>query len=297
MAMLVIVAPPCRSEATVKMIGKARMIMGFYVPSITETASLSDIQVTLNFWVKDFMTEEARKIGIEITDSRAILFDSMTDMKEAAHRGELDIVIAPPLLLALNFKRDELKDGFTGMLEGGRPDDMMLIARADKQLNSVADLQGKRISIPENDEFAAIYLDSLFLQQYRRPVQRVVANLEKQNKASRIVLDVYFNRVDAGVVYRNAFEVMAELNPDVGRKLVDLDYYPMKSRNFSYFLRSYPFSQEVSDMAVNTFKSSVRGKQIMEVFKAPELTRCSVAELDAYEQFYRRYQTLKEQVK
>lgn len=287
----------CLADPEPLMWAKTRLKMGFYSPSITEIASLSDIEVSMNFWVKDFIAVEARKRGIDVFESQAILFDHITDMHDALTRGELDIVIAPPLMLVKYFQRSELQDGFTGILQGRRPDNLLFIAREDKHVLGVKDLKGKRIAIHDNDEFAEMFLDSLFLEQFHQPVERVAHQLLKQTKGSRIVLDVFFGNVDAGVVYRNAFEVMAELNPDIAKKLVIIDQYPIKSRNFGYFASNYPYAKELTELAAEAFLGSARAKQILEVFKTPEIDSVAVSELDAYRQFYERYQALKKQVK
>lgn len=287
----------CWADPEPPMWAKTRLKMGFYSPSITEIASLSDIEVSMNFWVKDFMAVEARKRGIEVFESQALLFDNITDMHEALTRGQLDIVIAPPLMLAKYFKPSELQDGFTGILQGRRTDNLLFIARGDKHVQGVQDLKGKRVTLHENDEFAAMYLDSLFLQQFHQPVDKVVSQILKQTKGSRIVLDVYFGNVDAALVYRNAFEVMAELNPDIAKKLVIIDQYPIKSRNFGYFASSYPYAKQLTELASEAFLGSARAKQILEVFKTPEIDYCTVGELDAYRQFYERYQDLKKHIK
>lgn len=286
--------PPLgRAETQVKSMSEARLVMGFYAHSITEMASLKDIEVSLNFWAKEFMTEEARKFGINITESRAVLFDSISDMHDAMQRGEVDMVIAPPILLALNFKKDELAQGFAGMLSGSRPDTLLFVGRADKHLLRLQDLKGKRLALPETDEFAAMYLDSLFLEEFRRPVNQLAQSIETQSKASRIVLDIYFNQVDAGIVYLNAYEVMAELNPDIGKQLTVIEQYPIKSRNFAFFVSGYPYAKQLSGLATGVFRTNARAKQILEVFKTPELAEVAVSDLDAYVEFYQHYQSLK----
>lgn len=272
----------------------ARMVMGFYYKSITEVATRSDIEVSLNFWVRDLLAEEAEKINIHFTESKAILFDSIKEMHEAMLRGELDIIVAPPLLIAQNFKRNELSDGFTGMLEDKKPDSLLLIAQNDKNIHSIKDLQGKKLLIPSDDEMAEVFLDSLFLKQLSKSYKNIVASVEQQKKASRIVLDIFFKKADAGIVYRHAYDVMVELNPDIANKIVILDQYPVKSRNFSFFVAGYPFSQELSDVVVvSLFNSSPRAQQILSVFKTPVLTRCAVSELEEFDRFYANYMTLK----
>lgn len=286
---------PAASEPAVW--AKTRLIMGIYSPSVTENASLSDVEVSMNFWAKDFMTEEARTIGIEITESRAALFDNMQDMHQAFQRGELDIVIGPPLTLSRYFKVSELQDGFTALVSDKKPESLLFIVRSDKPLQSISAFKGKHIALTDNDELAEMYLDSLFLQHVHQPVQRFVGQIDRQQKASRIVLDVYFNKVDGGLVYSNAFDVMADLNPDIANKIIVIEQYPIKSRNFSFFSNQYPYAKELSNLAAGAFQRSARAKQILEVFKASQITTCSVSELEAYEQFYQRYQLLKTQVK
>jgi len=297
LCLLAVWPPKGIADSESQPMAEARLVMGFYARSITEMASLSDIEVSMNFWVKDFMTEEARKFGIDITESKAVLFETISDMRDAMRRGELDMVIAPPLLLALNFNRDELADGFAGMLSDNRPDTLLFVGRTDKHLQSLQDLRGKRLALPESDDFAEMYLDKLFLERFHRPAKQLAESIETQTKASRIVLDIYFKQVDAGIVYLNAYEVMAELNPDIAKQVSVIEQYPIKSRNFAFFVKGYPFAKRLSGLATGVFRTSPRAKQILEVFKTPELAEVSVSDLDAYEKFYQHYQSLKAQVK
>jgi phosphonate transport system substrate-binding protein len=294
---LSILSNRCLAETDTAIWAKTRLIMGIYSPSITENASLSDLEISMNFWAKDFMTEEARKIGIEITESRAALFDNMQDMHAAFQQGELDMVVGPPLMLSRFFKSDELQDGFTALVSENRPESLLFIARSDKALHSIEAFKGKHIALIDNDELATMFLDSLFLKHVRQPVQGFVGQIDKQQKASRIVLDVYFNKVDGGVVYRSAFDVMVDLNPDIANKIDIVDQYPIKSRNFSFFSHNYPYAKHLSTLASGAFQASPRAKQILEVFKASEIAACTVSDLDAFEQFYQRYQVLKTQAK
>ena len=278
---------PCAHAET--SLRPARLMLGFYFQSITEMASRSDIEVSLNFWAKDLLAEEASKVNIHFTESRAILFDNMEDMHNAMLRGELDMVVGPPLLLARYFKRNELSDGFTGLLDGGRPDNLLLIARNDKNIQSVKDLQGKKLLMLADDEMADVFLDTLFLKQFSKGYKNIASAVEQQKKASRIVLDIYFKKSDAGIVYRNAYDVMVELNPDIANNIVILDKYPIRSRNFSYFVAGYPFAADLANMAISIFKNNPRAQQILDVFKTPELANCAVKELDEFDKFYAGY--------
>lgn len=62
---------------------EARLNMGYYASSITEQASRTDVEVSLNFWVRDLIDVEAKKNHINISSSKAILFDRIEDMEKA----------------------------------------------------------------------------------------------------------------------------------------------------------------------------------------------------------------------
>lgn len=274
-----------------------RFIMGFYANSITELASRGDIEVSLNFWAKDILAEEAVKQQLQITETQAILFDSMQEMHDAANRGEIDLIVAPPLMIVRNFNPQELEDGFTGVMEVGKTDDILLVARKDKQIRSVADLRGKHFIMPNNDEMVEAFIDNLFLKQLKIGYKKALGTVESEKKASRIILDIYFNKADAGIVYRNAFSVMSELNPDIQEQLIIIDSYPTKTRNFSYFINHYPYRKEIIDIMMKTINDSPRVKQILEVFKTQTTAACTVEELQPYIEFEKEYQALKRKLK
>lgn len=285
------------SEADEPELRPTRFIMGFYANSITELATRRDIEVSLNFWAKDILQEQASKKMLQVTEAKAVLFDNMQEMRAAAKRGEVDLIVAPPLMIVRNFNRDELEDGFTGMLQDGKPDDILLVARKDKHLNSVSDLRGKHFVMPDNDEMVEAFIDDLFLQKLKLGYRKALATVDIEKKASRIMLDIYFNKADAGIVYRNAYEVVTELNPDVMDKIAIIDSHPTKSRNFSYFVNHYPYSKELQEIMTTAGNQSARGKQILEVFKTQTIVPCKVEELNAYAEFETKYQNLKHRLK
>jgi ABC-type phosphate/phosphonate transport system substrate-binding protein len=274
----------------------ARLNMGYYASSITEQASRADVEVSLNFWAKDLFEVEAKKNSFNITSSKAILFDRIEDLRTAFDQGKIDLIIAPPLLISRYFKRESLGDGFVALLENKKPDRLLLIVRTDKNINRVKDLRGKRLVLNSSDELAEVFIDTLVLTELNQSYKNIGLLVEHQSKSNRTVLDVFFDKADAAIVYGSSYEIMAELNPSIKNSLKILAKYPMKSRNFSYFRHDYPLISEINDVAM-TFNNSPRGKQILEVFRTQEIDYCKVNELDIFDKYYKDYLHLKQLAK
>nr|WP_305891640.1 PhnD/SsuA/transferrin family substrate-binding protein [Methylomonas sp. WSC-6] len=215
----------------------------------------------------------------------------MQDMRADFDHGKLDIIVAPPLLISRYFKRDEITDGFSGMLEGRKPDNLLLIVRTESNIQSIRDLRGERIAMLEGDELAEMYMDTLFLRTFKQGYKNMVASIQQQTKANRIVLDLYFNKADAGLVYVNSYQVMSELNPDIKNKVKILDTFEVRSKNYSYIRKGYPLANEMRQIALSFYKSA-RGKQILDIYKTPELDFLKVDELDTVDQLDREHARL-----
>jgi phosphonate transport system substrate-binding protein len=275
---------------------EGRLNMGFYTPSISEQANRADIEVSLNFWAKDLLTVEAKKQNINIISSSATLFYRIEDLKQAFDRGELDMIVAPPLLIARYFKREKLGNGFMGVLADKKSDYLLLIARTDKNINSAKDLSGKRLTMLESDELADLFLNTEVLKSLKKDYKNIGLTLQYQKKPNRIILDVFFDKSDSAVVYKSSYDITSELNPDITNKIKILAEYPVRSKNFSFFRVDNPFLKELNAASVN-FNKSPRAQQILEVFKTPEIALCKVEELDDFDKFYSDYLQLKQHVK
>lgn len=271
---------------------EARLNMGFYFNSISEVANRTDIETSLNFWAQELFALEAKKHDFLIASSKAFIFERIEDMQESFDQGEIDLIIAPPLLISKYFKREKLSDGFVGVLEENKPEKLLLIARTDKNIHGVDDLPGKRLGLIDNDELADIFLDTLAFKELKKGYNDIGLTIQRQKKNNRIILDVFFNKTDAGVAYNSSYETMVELNPEIKNKITILEEFPVKGRNFSYFRHDYPISNLLIEVAVN-FSSNPRAKQILDLFKTPEVAYCKVSELDSYDNLYKDYLFLK----
>jgi len=201
--------------------------------------------------------------------------------------GKLDMVIAPPLLLAVYFDRDLLSDGFVGVTELNKLDYLSIISRKEAA-QTFDGYKGKKLLLPKNDLLAEMFLELEVLKLYKEPYRQVFSQVIQESKNQRMVLDVFFGKVDVAVVYDSALELMMEMNPQLKTKITVLKKMPIKARNYAYFHRGYAYQETLKEEAYR-FSSEVRGKQILEVFHASDIDVCLVRELKPFDLFYQNY--------
>jgi hypothetical protein len=293
-SLLFFIAFNVSSEEQIKIVD--RFTMGVFYESVSDIASRADVEVSLNFWARELIVKEAIAHNFQVLSSKAILYDRVEDMKNAFNNGELDLIIAPPLLISKYFNRDQLEDGFAGVHEGKKKDKVLLLVRQDKNINAIEDLPGKRLTMLANDELADVFLDTLVLKSFKKGYRKIGLSIQNQNRSNRIILDLFFDKFDAGVVYGSSYDVMTELNPDIANKVKILDEFPLKGRNISFFRKNYPLAKVFTDIAMG-FNGTARAKQILEAFRTPEVDYCKVDELDGFDKLYGDYIQLKRQEK
>jgi phosphonate transport system substrate-binding protein len=271
---------------------EARLNMGFFYYSIAESANRSDIEVSLNYWAKDLFESEGSKNRFRVVESKSVLYEDMQEMRKDFDAGELDMIVAPPLLIAKYFDRKQLADGVAGVLADKKPEHIYLIANKKKGIKNLKDLVGMNVGMQEYDETADIFLDNLALKELNKSYQDLNLKFVYSKKSASMVLDVFFGSLAAAVVYGSAFDTMVELNPGINSNVAILAEFAFKSKNFSYFRHDYTLAGEINSSA-NQFNKTIRGKQILEIYKTPEMDDCKLEDLDPIENYYKDYLELK----
>ena len=132
--------------------------------------------------------------------------------------------------------------------------------------------------MPEGAELAKVYADVLAMSPAREPAEQFFSSVTARKQNSRLILDLFFGQADAVIVYRSFFEVAADLNPQIRQQLAVLESYPVRSKNFAFFHRDYPYTGLVLPVP-DRFAASPRGQQVLEIFESDKLTTSTVSDL------------------
>jgi hypothetical protein len=279
--------PPAQAEQFLPV--GSRLAMGYYYPSLTIISNPTDIQVSLNFWIQELTSS----YGLDHVYS--VLYKDIDKMHQDFIDRKLDLIIAPPILIATKFDRKLLADGFLGVQSVDQLNNLSIIVRHDSH-SPFDGYLGKRLLLPNNDLLAKMFIETEIFKRYHRPIQKVFSQIKKSNKSQRMVLDIFFGKADVAVVYENALKVIFELNPQLSEKIKIIQRFPVKGRNFGFFHKDYPYNEKLR-IKIPLFNKRPRAKLILQIFHTSIVEICYVRDLEPFDIFYNEYQALIKQVK
>jgi phosphonate transport system substrate-binding protein len=248
--------------------------------------------VAFNYWLEKFGPP------LNLSPTKASLFDNMDVMRQAFENGELDFILAPPILLAKQINRDKLADGFVGASLNAAENATVVLVRKDKRIKDIKDLAGKKLMMPANDGLADLFMDTLIIKTFKKPYRQVFNQVLTKEKQSAVVLALFFNQADVGMTYREIFHLMVELNPQIKDSLDILAVFPIKSPNYAYFHSDFP--EELRNrirQTVSELNNQPHSQQILNELRMSSLIPCSVDELMAFDQLILENQALQNSLK
>jgi len=255
--------------------------MGFYLPGIRD-ANLADVHITLQLWAD----EVGKAHGINVT---AYTYTDMAALYRDSMGGKINLVVAPAMEIAETFAPEELAQGFQGM-HHGTGEGLALIVRASDGIRQFGDLRGKKVLHLSNDRLSSVFLAT----QCRKLAGTACADLfqvavEKRN--NQAIHKVFFGQADAALVSISALHAATELNPQIRQRLHHL--LEWKTSSLSYGMMPARTDKGLRDRvlkAIMKATTTVRGKQILELFKTDYMERVDRHELQPYWRLHREHQ-------
>jgi hypothetical protein len=257
--------------------------MGFYLPGIRD-ANLADVKISLQLWAEEI----GAPYGLQ---ARALMYEDMHALYRDTMQGRVNIVIAPGMELAETFSPDEITLGFSGRrhsIEEG----VALIVATNSGLRQFADLRGKRVLHLANDRLSETFLET----QCQRQAASACSDwfiLSEEKRDVQSVHKVFFGKADAALVSLSTLHAAGEMSPQVAERLrVMLDW---KTTALSFGMmttRSEPSYRDLVLRSAMQATKSVRGRQILELFKTEYMEQVSNIDLQPYWHLNHEYQDL-----
>jgi len=154
------------------------------------------------------------------------LIENAAAVRGAVDEGRLDLVLmTTEQYVAAN--RPKFGEVMIGVRKGKARDEFLVLVKKGSA-QRLADLKGRRIIAIDGVSYdmSMAWLDTQLITEKLESASRHFSSVEHAPKVARGVLPVYFGQADACVVTRTAFDLMVEMNPQVGTSLVPIATSP-----------------------------------------------------------------------
>lgn len=239
----------------------------------------SDARASVKAWVELILKDR----GLP-ADSNTPILDNAADLLTLLKAGKVDMAGITTQEYAV--LRDAVKfDCFTAAVCGGEiAEEYQLLVSAASGVTNLAGLQGGKLNVLHSSRMAlaTLWLDTLLLEARLQPAAGFFSQITPNNKPARVILPLFFHQVDACLVLRRNFEMMRELNPQVGKELRVLaqseKLVPALTAMRADFTPTYRarFYQEITRL-----HTTVAGQQLLNVFQSDRIELCPPEKLES----------------
>ncbi|MCF3649197.1 PhnD/SsuA/transferrin family substrate-binding protein [Synoicihabitans lomoniglobus] len=162
-------------------------------------------------------------------------------------------------------------------------EEYLLLVNIDGTVKSLADLKGRSLSVWQSARtgIGETWLEVQVLENNLGNPASFWGTVNRHTKLSQVVLPVFFGQVAACLVTRKGFEVLQELNPQLGRKLVPIARSPAYIPSLFFFRGDFhsPNLPRMIEVFVDVGNAPA-GQQTLTLFQQTNLMEGKPADLD-----------------
>jgi ABC-type phosphate/phosphonate transport system substrate-binding protein len=267
---------------TVLLFSKNQLNLGYYDNSF-QGMSKEGVMIANNIYMNEIVKDLNYSLNSKV-------YDDILDMVKDAENKKLDYFTATGLDFVMHFDINLLSDGFTQGYEDGSKEVFIIVVLKNSSIKSVSDLYKKKIAVQKNDVIAQLYIENKVFEKHHK----TSAHFHFYPTKQRALLKLFFGKVDAAVVSNKTFELITELNPQIGKKTKILETTNIAAKNFGFLHKSLdPKSRKIIITKVQALHKTVRGKQILAIFKTDAVVKSKLQDLKIFKKIYKKNTEIK----
>jgi ABC-type phosphate/phosphonate transport system substrate-binding protein len=273
--------------------GEATNVVGTaFSQTLFDGVHVIDVRASTQAWVDSL--GKKHDIG---RGSPVQLYDQIEALDRAMGDELFEVGILSSLDVLQCENRNLLEPAFVPGNGGQVLQSMLLLVRRDSGIQSLADLRGKSILYPINrySSVADMWINCALMEQgLASSREDFFKEIRTHRKMSCVVLPVFFGKCDACCVSQRGYELITELNPQVGKDLMVLDMSPPYLASLVYLRKKCdPELKRKLGNAVMQLHETVDGAQVLMSFHLERYEIYQEGLLDNTEALLARYQQLK----
>ena len=218
--------------------------------------------------------------------SDTIVYPDLSSIEKAVRAKTVDVMTLLPQEYLEIRKRVSLEPVFVADHGKDFYHQFLLIVRADRGINQLTDLKNKKLALEtsQNGTIPIVWLETLIMKEGYTTLKAFFSNVKDAQKTSQALLPVFFRQTDAAIVSRSSFDVMVELNPQLGKELKVIATSPKLLAGIVCIRKDlYKTNKDAVNIALESLQSDPQGKQILTLFRINRLVPFNPSHLETIE--------------
>jgi len=203
---------------------------------VVNGVNLSDARAAMGVWADEVLKSEELKVTLAPGQNWVMTTDKLLG---AIRGGTVDL-----FCLSVQEYRQVVPyvDATRIVTNDMGGEEFLLVVREGAGIMRLGDLRGRSLILQDssNTILAEPWLAVALWREGLDSPDRLMARISTNTKVSKVVLPVFFGQADACVVTRRGLDTMAELNPQVARKLKILLVSPKMESTIIACRKGYP---------------------------------------------------------
>lgn len=257
-----------------------------HVFRIAITESLFQSQVNVNdakaatrVWI-----EEVSEAGADWTRVDTMTFQDTQSLEQLMSTTEIQMVVLTGIEYAAIEDRANLDPVMTTTRNGNALERYLLLGRTTAGTMSINDVRGKSLVACGTGSLSAgmTWLDTLLLRECSSSLYDFFSKVTEVDKPQQAVLPVFFGQSDLCLVSEFDFNMIRELNPQIGKAIAPIVSSP---KFLSLVLCFTPHigerDREMVIEQMRTYHQRPRGQQVLTTFKMDRFAPYQAVQMDA----------------
>ena len=269
--------------------GPVELVVGYSTNAFTDV-DIEEARSITKVWTDQILKRKFRE-----GTAQSVIFPDVESIEKAVRERNVDLIAIVSNDYVHLKDHVPLQPVFVTAPESGFYYQIVLLVRRDRGFRDVGDLRRKQlnVSMDQAKTLHMIWLETLLMKEGVRRPEEFFLSIREVRRPSQAILPVFFKQADACLTTRQSFELMCELNPQVGKEMVVLAQSPDVAGGVIAFRPDYREKYKEMLMGVlETLDADPQGRQILKLFRMGRLIPFKPEYLRTVEALYRQHETL-----
>jgi phosphonate transport system substrate-binding protein len=266
-----------------------RFVLGF-TRDLFADVHIPDALTAMKIWAAELKKQR----GFE-GPTETVVYDDPQSVFKAVQQNGVDLLIVSALGYLKIQNLMSLEPHFVVQRGSSVTDQILLLVHRKSGITGLKDLENSDLICLHDarSNIGRLWLETLLLENGYQGLNNFFRQIKTTVKSSRTILPVFFRQVEACLIHRAAFEMMAELNPQIKKDLVVLASSPETIPSITCIRTDYDAERKEALIdALKTLHEEPRGQQILMLFREDRLVPFKASYLDSVDQLLRKHSSL-----